>query len=193
MAGDHHKPWRGLDRASLEALIETGATVREMADALGVSPYKVQYWLKKLGLRTKNGVGRRRHVEGRELPVATRTCRRHGQTPYVFQEHGGHRCKRCQAEAVARRRRRVKELLVDEAGGRCVLCGYHRCLAALGFHHLEPGTKSFGLAQAGITRAIEELRREAEKCILVCSNCHSEIESGITSVPLEFSPPIAPG
>ena len=193
MDRDQPKPRRGLDRASLEALIDTGATMREIANALEVSPYKVQYWLKKLGLRTKNGVGRRPHVEGRELPVATRTCWRHGETQYVVQEHGGYRCKRCRAEAVARRRRRVKELLVDEAGGRCVLCGYDRCVAALGFHHLDPSTKSFGLAQAGITRAIEEVRREAEKCILVCANCHAEIESGITSVPLEFSPPIAPG
>jgi hypothetical protein len=193
MDRDQVKPRRGLDEASLEALIETGATMREMADALEVSPYKVQYWLKKFGLRTKNGVGRRPHVEGQKLPVVTRTCRRHGSTRYVLQAHGGHRCKRCRADAVARRRRRVKELLVGEAGGRCVVCGYDKCVAALGFHHLDPSTKSFGLAQAGITRAIDEVRREAEKCILVCSNCHAEIELGVTRLPLEFAAPIAPG
>lgn len=55
MDGDQRKPRRGLDRASLEALIETGATMREMADVLEVSPYTVQYRLKKLELRTKNG------------------------------------------------------------------------------------------------------------------------------------------
>jgi hypothetical protein len=104
-------PQGGLDRESLEALIETGATMREMADALEVSPSTVQYWLKKLGLRTKNGVGRRPRVKGQRLPVTTRTCRRHGETQYVLQGHGGYRCKRCRAEAVARRRRRVKEVL----------------------------------------------------------------------------------
>ena len=182
-----------MDRASLEALIETGATMREMADALQVSPYTVQYWLTKLGLRTKNGVGRRPHVKGRKLPVSSGMCGRHGETQYVLQEHGGYRCKRCRAEAVARRRRRVKELIVNEAGGRCVLCGYDKCQAALHLHHVDPRTKSFGLAQRGITRAIDEVRHEAEKCILVCSNCHAEIESGITSVPVEFSAAIAPG
>ena len=74
-----------------------------------------------------------------------------------------------------------------------MLCGYDTCQAALHFHHVDPSTKSFGLAKAGITRAIDEIRREAEKCILVCSNCHAEIESGVTSVPVEFSPAIAPG
>ena len=193
MDRDQRRRRRGLDRASLEALIETGATMREMADVLEVSPYTVQYWLKKLGLRTKNGVGRRRHVKGRKLSVSTGTCGRHGETQFVFQEHGGYRCKRCRAEAVARRRRRVKELLVKEAGGRCLLCGYDKCQAALHFHHIDPSTKSFGLAKAGITRAIDEVRREAAKCILVCSNCHAEVESGIASVPVEFSPAIAPG
>jgi hypothetical protein len=96
-------------------------------------------------------------------------------------------------EAVARRRRRIKELLVKEAGGRCLLCGYDKCRAALHFHHVDPSTKSFGLAGRGITRAIASVRREVEKCILVCSNCHAEIEAGITTVPLEFSPAIASG
>jgi hypothetical protein len=183
----------GLDKESLEMLIEGGATMREMADAQEVSPSTIQYWLKKLGLRTKNGVGRRPRVKGRKLPVTKATCRRHGETQYVLQGHGGFRCKRCRAEAVGRRRRRIKELLVKEAGGQCLLCGYDSCQAALHFHHVDPSTKSFGLAGRGITRAIDEVRREAEKCILVCSNCHAEIEAGITSVPLEFAPAIAPG
>lgn len=85
------------------------------------------------------------------------------------------------------------KLLVNEAGGRCLLCGYDKCQGALHFHHVDPSTKSFGLAKGGITRAIDEVRREAKKCILVCSNCHAEIEAGITSVPIEFSRAIAPG
>jgi len=106
---------------------------------------------------------------------------------------GSYRCKRCRSEAVARRRRKVKQLLVKQAGGRCQLCGYERCLAALEFHHLDPKEKSFGLAQRGITRSIEEVRREAEKCLLVCANCHAEIEAGATTVPLQFAQTIVPG
>jgi hypothetical protein len=37
---------------------------------------------------------------------------------------GYYRCKRCRVEAVARRRRKVKEVLVlEEDGGRWRLCG----------------------------------------------------------------------
>jgi transposase len=188
-----HAARGGLERGSLEAMIERGFTAREMADAFDVSPATVQYWLRKFGLHTKNRVGRRPRVQGRKLPVVIGTCRRHDETEFVLEGRGAYRCKRCRTEAVARRRRKVKELLVEEAGGRCVLCGYDKCVAALEFHHLDPETKSFGLAQRGITRSIEEVRREAEKCVLVCSNCHAEIEAGATTVPVELLVAIVPG
>ena len=81
-----------------------------------------------------------------------------------------------------RRRRRVKGILVEEAGGCCRLCRYDRCLAALQFHHLDPSAKQFGVGQDGVARSIERLRAEVRKCILLCSNCHAEVESGASSV-----------
>jgi hypothetical protein len=35
----------------------------------------------------------------------------------------------------------------------------------------------------GITRAIDAVRAEAAKCVLLCSNCHAEVEAGFTEVP----------
>lgn len=72
--------------------------------------------------------------------------------------------------------------MVERFGGRCSLCGYGRCVAALHFHHLDPTRRTFGLAQRGSTRSIERLVVEAEKCILLCSNCHAEVEAGIVGV-----------
>jgi hypothetical protein len=77
----------------------------------------------------------------------------------------------------------VKRILVEEAGGRCMLCGYERCIAALEFHHREPSQKSFGLSRRGITRAIDKVRAEAAKCALLCSNCHAEVEAGVATLP----------
>ena len=31
--------------------------------------------------------------------------------------------------------------------------------------------------------AVEHLRAEVRKCILLCSNCHAEVESGVSSIP----------
>ena len=85
-------------------------------------------------------------------------------------------------DRVAAWRRRVKARLVAEAGGACVLCGYHKYAGALHFHHLDPNEKEFGLAFAGVARSVERLRAEAEKCILLCSNCHAEVEGGVASL-----------
>jgi hypothetical protein len=73
----------------------------------------------------------------------------------------------------------VKEALVADAGGSCVLCGYSRCLAALEFHHLDPTVKRFSLAGRGVTRSLARAREEAQKCVLLCANCHAEVEAGV--------------
>jgi hypothetical protein len=95
---------------------------------------------------------------------------------------------RCRAEAVTRRRR-VKEILVAEAGGACRLCGYDRCPAVLQFHHLDPGQKRFALAARGVARSLASARVEAAKCVLLCANCHAEVESGLVDLPLRWDEP----
>jgi hypothetical protein len=53
-------------------------------------------------------------------------------------------------------------------------------LGALHFHHLDPEDKVLPVSMAGVTLAIDFLRAEARKCVLLCSNCHAEVEAGIT-------------
>jgi len=86
-------------------------------------------------------------------------------------------------EAVVRWRKRVKRQLVEEAGGACVACGYDNYQGALEFHHREPKAKAFGLSAHHVTRSIETLRGEAAKCVLLCANCHAEVEAGLRSLP----------
>lgn len=86
----------------------------------------------------------------------------------------------CRSCRVVRRRQDLKKLAVAHLGGRCALCGYDRCLAALQFHHLEPGQKDFQVAE--YSRSWERVRAEAEKCLLVCANCHAEVHAGLVVV-----------
>ena len=69
-----------------------------------------------------------------------------------------------------KRRRKRKRDLVDIYGGRCVDCGYSTCAEALQFHHRDPSTKDFRLGE--FNGSLARLREEAEKCDLVCANCH---------------------
>jgi 5-methylcytosine-specific restriction endonuclease McrA len=110
--------------------------------------------------------------------------RRFGKDPStVLSGDGYYRRRRCRVEAVVRRRRKVKDTLVSEAGGRCAVCGYDRYIGALEFHHLDPSAKRLSLGGGGITLAIDVLREEARKCVLLCSNCHAEVEGGVTVLP----------
>lgn len=81
--------------------------------------------------------------------------------------------------AVDKRRKKIKTMAIALKGGRCKFCGYDRCAAALEFHHLDRKTKEFGIALSGLTRSWERTKKELDKCILICSNCHKEIHAGL--------------
>ena len=71
-----------------------------------------------------------------------------------------------------------KQQLVDYKGSKCSVCGYNKCLSALTFHHCK-GEKEFDITKGIFSGySIEKLKQEADKCILVCFNCHMEIHYG---------------
>jgi len=84
--------------------------------------------------------------------------------------------------AVTKRRKAIKQKVVEYKGGNCSLCGYNRCVDALDLHHIDATTKEFGISSGGLTRSWEKVRTEADKCVLVCANCHREIHGGIVKV-----------
>ncbi len=69
---------------------------------------------------------------------------------------------------------RLKEKLVEYKGGKCERCGYNKCITALEFHHLDPNEKEFGVGNFEVL-SFDKCKKEVDKCILVCSNCHREI------------------
>ena len=71
-------------------------------------------------------------------------------------------------------RKKIKERLVDYKGGKCEICGYNKCIEALEFHHLNPKEKDFTLSSSNVL-SFDKMKEEADKCILVCANCHREI------------------
>lgn len=192
---DRHAARGGVARERLAPLVEEGLTIRAIAAKLGVSGATVRHWLGVHGLQTRratNGQAVRASRRVEEDRV-TADCPVHGPTAFVGSDRSGWRCVACRSERVTERRRTIKATLVAEAGGACVLCGYNRCTRALGFHHLDPSTKEFGLAFGGMSRSLARARAEAGKCVLLCSNCHMEVEAGRTAVPLVAAADDRPG
>lgn len=80
-----------------------------------------------------------------------------------------------------RHRFTLKARLVEYKGGRCQVCGYSGCLAALDFHHVDPAAKEFAIG-GHHTAGADRLRAELDKCVLLCSNCHRELHTAIEAV-----------
>jgi hypothetical protein len=107
-----------------------------------------------------------------------RECALHDWTTFVRIGKTRYRCGRCNSDSVAARRRRIKHILVSDAGGRCLVCGFSR-YTGLHFHHVDPARKAFSVSRDGVTRSLARAREEANKCVLLCANCHAMVEAGV--------------
>ncbi|MGO9488415.1 MAG: helix-turn-helix domain-containing protein [Solirubrobacteraceae bacterium] len=173
----------GLAREDLLPLVEAGMSIAQIAEKLGRSRTTIRHWLRRRGLRTWSPSGSRRAAESAAarqagLREAKMACSKHGDSDFVRDGRGYYRCRKCRAEAVSRRRRKMKQILVEEAGGACCVCGYADTMRALHFHHVDPAEKRLELNAKGVALSIDTLRAEARKCVLLCSNCHAEVEEG---------------
>jgi transposase len=186
---EKHAARGGIERQRLEQSVARGLSIAEIAAEVGLSKSAVRHWLRRYGLTTRGNVRRNtaRNAKAGGHAQVVRRCKRHGETEFTLEGRGYYRCKRCRMERVMRRRRKLKELLVAEAGGRCCICGYDRHVRALEFHHIDPETKRFQISWNGVTQSLETLRREARKCVLLCSNCHAEVEDGVATLPARVS------
>jgi transposase len=185
---ERHAARGALNREQLEPLVAAGMSIAELAEALDRSKGTVRHWLRRYGMKTWSPSGSRRAAESAAaraagLRDAIMMCARLGETGFVVDGQGYYRCRRCRAESVVRRRRRVKATLVAEAGGRCRLCGYAESMRALEFHHLDPAEKRLEMNAHGVALALDTLRAEAQKCVLLCSNCHAEVEDRLHREP----------
>ena len=83
--------------------------------------------------------------------------------------------------AVHARRKKVRQQAIEYKGGKCEVCGYDRCIEALEFHHNDLPRKEFGISAKGYTRSWETVKKELDKCKLICANCHRELHAKLAA------------
>jgi predicted transcriptional regulator len=143
-------------------LLNKHLSTQKIAGMLGRSQKTVLYWERKYGLSPAFAA----YGNGRRTRSLKEMADRMRQEPTVH-------------------RRRLKAMAIAYKGGKCLLCGYHRCNAALEFHHLDKTTKGFGLSRKGIIRSWESIKKELDKCVMICANCHREVEAGVRPIGIE--------
>ena len=70
-----------------------------------------------------------------------------------------------------------EEYFINYKGNKCSKCGYNKCIQALELHHKNPEEKEFTINNAIMVKnyKFKNIKKEVDKCILVCANCHREI------------------
>ena len=104
------------------------------------------------------------------------TCERCGRVYLHDVNHrSGHTLHYCNSCMVNTRRFERKLKCIEYMGGECQKCGYSKCSRAFHFHHLDPSLKSWQISGAHC-RKWARVKEELDKCVLLCSNCHMELE-----------------
>lgn len=112
-----------------------------------------------------------------------KTCSRCFNT-FLYRRHTGCSPTYCITCHSLLRRYNTKLRMVEYKGGKCEKCGYDKCEDALVFHHLDPSKKEMNFNTC-YCRSWESIKKELDKSILLCSNCHSEIHKKRTNDDLE--------
>ena len=167
-------------RGTLEPLVSDRLTIREMALRLDRSESTIRHWLKHHCMDVPRG--RKRELIQEAIRTGSRTivsqCKRHGQTEFALVGSDHHpRCKKCRSEAVARRRRKVKKILVNEHGGNAG-CADSTAMCPRSNSIISTHPKRHRPRQAGhdpIHRAGVERRRARGPTL---ANCHAMVEAG---------------
>jgi len=110
------------------------------------------------------------------MEESTKECKIHGLTRFLAYDDKGkkrYRCAQCQVISACKRRKKVKEKAVECLGGKCVKCGYDKCIEALEFHHPDVTIKDFAISNKNVI-GWNKIKDELDKCVLLCANCHRE-------------------
>jgi hypothetical protein len=112
----------------------------------------------------------------RNLSESGGACKRCGNPNKTRQGNPSPSDALCSSCRVTLWRQKMKLKAVDYKGGNCVSCGFNKYTAALEFHHSDPKQKDFGFS--GKTVSWDRMKKELDKCLLLCSNCHRAVHSG---------------
>lgn len=91
-------------------------------------------------------------------------------------------CKSCFNLYSVERTKKLKHTFVEYKGGKCLSCGYSKCEDALEFHHTDPTKKEFSISKYRSRSFDKIIKKELDKCVLLCANCHREIEAGMRTL-----------
>lgn len=168
-----------MNKTILTILIQEFYSQRKIANFFGVNQGIIKRYLKKHDLKTRNKKLKKSFKLQKNCTICNllldNDCfykkRTHSLSSY---------CKNCANKQSLKMQHKKgherKAFFVNQKGGKCQLCGYDKCTAALHFHHRKPEEKEMKLDVRVLSNAaFEKIQKEIDKCDLLCANCHTEL------------------
>lgn len=97
------------------------------------------------------------------------------KNPTQYKREWNHRNRKSRYLYKKKRLKILKEKLITFKGGKCLDCSYAfngENHTVFDFHHLEPDKKDMEVSKLIPNRAWEAVLTEADKCVMLCANCH---------------------
>lgn len=170
-----------MEKEFLLEYINEDMSLNDISLKTNKSKTTIRYWLKKYNLKTNHKsfkeIGVIDYGEQKYCPKCDKDkpiedfYNRRGKT------NGSVYCKSCTKEQTILRQRKLKQLAIDYKGGKCEKCGYNKCNSALEFHHINPKEKDFSISKLKRYSFSNKIKKELDKCMLLCANCHREIHN----------------
>lgn len=123
----------------------------------------------KSGIREKSDY-RKNNSNGKKC-----VCHNCGKN-FIYIRNKGHKLKTCNTCVQKLHDKKIKEKCISYKGGKCKKCGYKKYAEVLEFHHRNPKFKLFKISSQGYRKSWKILKKELDKCDLLCANCHREME-----------------
>ena len=170
-----------MDKDQLQKEIESGLSFNKIAKKYQCSLTKIRYWAKKYcleskfeSLKVKEGQVKE-YGESRFCP----RCKEDLKIQDFYSRRGkgfssGY-CKKCTGLVSHQAIKKFKKECLAYRGGKCINCGYNKCISALDFHHRDPSEKEFSISSIKRKKLTEQIKKELDKCDILCSNCHREL------------------
>lgn len=151
-----------MDKNYLSSLVEQRLSTRKIAKVTGKSQTSIRYWIKKFGLKT--------------CPTLLHNCNCGENRPERFYQRNKNKCKSCINKEKNDRLKENRVKAVNILGSKCIHCGYNKYTCSLDIHHMDPSKKDPNFkSHRGWSE--KRLRKELERCVLLCRNCHSAVHN----------------
>lgn len=171
-----------MEYQELKNYLDRNFSLREIAKESKKCLGSIRYWLKKHDLKPNFKNFKSGYEYESSIIDDHRVCPSCKNNKHVNEYYSRRKnncsgyCRDCVARDTIQRGRKLKLECIKYKGGKCIKCGYKKCPAALDFHHRNPKEKDFSLCKKyGCRKINERIKKELDKCDLVCANCHREI------------------